>query len=126
MLVEKTRSDQHGLPLLPLVAAFVISVLAVAATILILWQLEHRIDELRAKQLQLTGYGSRVMLFDEALTMSARMAAATGDLAYKKRYDKFDAELDALIRQMESALRRTRGRAIHQADRPSEPQARGD
>ncbi len=106
MLIEKARSDQKGLPLLPLVAAFVISMLAVAAMILILWQLEHRIDGLRANQLQLTEYDRRVMLFDEALTMSARMAAATGDLAYKKRYGKFDAELDALIKQTASAFRR--------------------
>jgi len=106
MLIEKARSDQKGLPLLPLVAAFVISMLAVAAMILILWQLEHRIDKLRANQLELTEYDSRVMLFDEALTMSARMAAATGDLAYKKRYGKFDAELDALLKKTASAFRR--------------------
>jgi PAS domain S-box-containing protein len=117
MLVEKARSDQKGLPLLPLVAAFVISMLAVAAMILILWQLEHRIDGLRAKQLLLSEYNSRVMLFDEALTMSVRMAAATGDLAYKKRYDKIDAELDTLIKHVASAFRRPEvGQFIRQTD----------
>ena len=105
MPVEKARSDQHRFPLWPLAAAFTISALAVTAMILMLWQLQHRFADLRAKQVALSEYHSRIMLYDEALTMSARMAAATGDLAYKQRYDAIDAELDALIKQTESALR---------------------
>ncbi len=117
MPVEKARADQRGFPLAPFVAAFATSVVSVAAMVLMLWQLQHRIDDLRAKEVQLTEYDSRVMLFDEALTMSARMAAATGDLAYKQRYDKFDAELDALIKQTESTLRRREvGQFIEQTD----------
>jgi len=105
MPVEKARTDQRRFPLWPLAAAFTISVLAVATMILMLWQLQHRFADMRAKQVELTEYDSRVMLYDEALTMSARMAAATGDLSYKQRYDKFDAELDALIKQTQNALR---------------------
>ena len=43
-------------------------------------------------------------MFDEVLTMSARMAAATGDFSYQTRYDKYDAELDALIKKTARAL----------------------
>jgi methyl-accepting chemotaxis protein len=38
-----------------------------------------------------------IRYYDEALTMSARMAAATGDLAWQKRYDTFVPKLDATI-----------------------------
>ncbi len=117
MPVEKARSDQHRFRLWPLAAAFTISVLAVVAMILMLWQLQHRFADLRAKQVELSEYHSRVMLFDEALTMSARMAAATGDLAYKQRYDAFDAELDALIKQTQNAVRAPEARQfIEQTD----------
>ena len=96
--------DRDRFPLWSIATAFTISVLAVAAMIVMLWQLQHRFADVRAKQVELSEYHSRVMLYDEALTMSARMAAATGDLAYKQRYDTFDAELDALIKQTKSAL----------------------
>ena len=49
--------------------------------------------------------------------MSARMAAATGDLAYKQRYDTFDAELDVLIKQTKRAFRGPEvGQFIEQTD----------
>jgi hypothetical protein len=106
MPVEKDGLVQNGFPLRLFAAALAISLLAVAVGAGLSWQLQGRLDELRARQFQLTEYVSRIMLFDEALTMSARMAAATGDFAYKKRYDKFDAELDALINETKSALER--------------------
>ena len=91
-------------PLRIIAAAVAISLLAVVVGAGLSWQLQGRLDELRARQFQLTEYVSRVMLFDEALTMSARMAAATGDLTYEQRYDKFDGALDALIKETKSAL----------------------
>jgi len=45
----------------------------------------YKIEELR---------GSIIHL-DEVLTMSARMAAATGDLQWEKRYRSFEPKLDA-------------------------------
>ncbi|MGZ9261690.1 MAG: hypothetical protein ACXW6V_19635 [Candidatus Binatia bacterium] len=96
----------HGFPLRLFAAAFAISLLAVAVGAGLSWRLQDRLDDLRARQFQLTEYISRIMLFDEVLTMSARMAAATGDFAYEKRYDKFDAELFALINETKSALHR--------------------
>ena len=68
------------------------------------WHLNHRFDEAQATESQLDDYISQVKLLDEVLTMSARMAAATGDFSYKQRYDNYDAELDALIKKTASAL----------------------
>jgi PAS domain S-box-containing protein len=46
-----------------------------------------RLEELRGTIIQL----------DEVLTMSVRMAAATGDLAWEERYRQYEPELDAAI-----------------------------
>ena len=40
-----------------------------------------------------------ILLNDERLTMSARMAAATGDAAWIQRYDRYIPEIDAAIAQ---------------------------
>ena len=102
--VEKGRLSHHGFPLRLFAATFAISVLAAVVGAGLSWQLNHRFDEVRARDNQLQDYISQVRLFDEVLTMSARMAAATGDLSYKDRYDKYDAELDALIKTTARAL----------------------
>ena len=48
-----------------------------------------RIEELRGTIIQL----------DEVLTMSARMAAATGDLRWEKRYRQYEPQLNATIKE---------------------------
>ena len=106
MPAEKGGPGQHAFPLRFFAAALAISLLAVAVGAALSWQLQSRLGELQARQFQLTEYASRVMLFDEALTMSARMAAATGDFTYEKRYDKIDAQLNALIKETKSELER--------------------
>ena len=40
-----------------------------------------------------------IIHLDEVLTMSARMAAATGDLRWEKRYRSFEPKLDAAIKE---------------------------
>jgi len=39
----------------------------------------------------------QVLLFDEVLTMSARMSAATGDPQWEARYRRFEAQLDQVL-----------------------------
>jgi two-component system, sensor histidine kinase and response regulator len=48
-----------------------------------------RIEELRGV----------IVHLDEVLTMSARMAAATGDLQWEERYRRFEPQLDAAIKE---------------------------
>ncbi|HET6442451.1 MAG TPA: sensor domain-containing diguanylate cyclase [Phycisphaerae bacterium] len=45
---------------------------------------------------------ARILHLDEVLTMSARMAAATGDKAWIDRYRQFEPELDNLIKEAKS------------------------
>ncbi len=49
-------------------------------------------ENLRLEQLRGT-----IIQLDEVLTMSVRMAAATGDLAWEDRYRRFEPQLDAAI-----------------------------
>jgi len=101
---EKSLPGRDGFPLRLVVAAFAISVLAAAVGSAMLARLHSRFDAVQAREIQLDEYVSQVKLFDEVLTMSARIAAATGDASYEARYDKYDAELDALIRKTAGAL----------------------
>ncbi len=52
-------------------------------------QRDHRIEQLRG----------RIIYLDEVLTMSARMAAATGEPQWEERYRRYEPELDAVIKQ---------------------------
>jgi len=101
---EKADPGQHRFPLRYFVAAIVISLLTATVATGLSWFLRHHYDAARASEHQLDDYIGQVMLFDEALTMSARLGAATGDFGYEERYDKFDVDLDALIRKTASAL----------------------
>lgn len=61
-----------------------------------------RIEELRGQ----------VLLFDEILTMSARMAVATGDPQWEARYRRFEPQLDQILKE---AMRLAPAAASHQA-----------
>jgi diguanylate cyclase (GGDEF)-like protein/PAS domain S-box-containing protein len=102
--VKKDRPGRDGFPLRLVVAAFVISVLAATIGSMLLWRLHDRFDATQTREIQLDEYVGQVKLLDEALTMSARIAAATGDASYEARYDKLDGELDALIKKTAAAL----------------------
>ncbi len=66
-----------------------------------------RIDELRGL----------VVHLDEVLTMSARMAAATGDMQWEERYRRFEPQLDAAIKEaMELAPKAYGGEAAAETD----------
>ena len=56
------------------------------------------------KHIAITAGVGRIMQFNEVLTMSARMAAATGDFSYEKRYDQFDPQLRADIGEVRALL----------------------
>jgi PAS domain S-box-containing protein len=62
-------------------------------------------QSLRIKELQ-----GVIIHLDEVLTMSARMAAATGDLAWERRYRQFEPQLDAAVKEA-TALTAQSGRA---------------
>ncbi len=56
--------------------------------------MSHVTNDLRLQKLRGT-----ILQFDEVLTMSARMAAATGDSKWEERYRQFEPTLDAAIKE---------------------------
>jgi C4-dicarboxylate-specific signal transduction histidine kinase len=56
--------------------------------------MSQAVDDLRLQKLRGT-----ILQFDEVLTMSARMAAATSDSSWEERYRKFEPALDAAIKE---------------------------
>ena len=69
-----------------------------------MWQEHNRIEEMSRKHIALTEGVGRIMLFDESLTMSARLSAATGDFSYEKRYDQLDPQLTGAINALRAML----------------------
>lgn len=69
-------------------------------------------DELRLQELRGT-----ILHLDEVLTMSARMAAATGDLGWEERYHQFEPLLDTAIKEAIALVREVyHGDAAAQTD----------
>jgi len=102
--IQQLHSGKPGFPLRLFAAAFVISLLTGVFGGWQAWQMHNRFQELSDKQAHVTEDIGRIMLFEEVLTMSARMAAATGESAYEKRYDQFDAQLTAVINHVRADL----------------------
>ncbi len=61
------------------------------------WRLNSGIQTLAARDLRLTTLAGTIVHLDEALTMSARMAAATGDPQWEARYRQLEPDLDRAI-----------------------------
>ncbi|MDD4890306.1 MAG: PAS domain S-box protein, partial [Phycisphaerae bacterium] len=68
-------------------------------------------DELHQSAMR-SGDVARILHLDEVLTMSARMAAATGDGEWIDRYRRFEPELDRLIKQVMAAAPSVKGSEI--------------
>jgi diguanylate cyclase (GGDEF)-like protein/PAS domain S-box-containing protein len=104
MLIDRSQAINRGFPLRLFAAAFAISVLGSIFGGWQVWQTHKYLGEMSRKHVDITRSVGRIMLFDEALTMSARMAAATGDINYEKRYDLFDPLLETEIKAVRTQL----------------------
>ncbi len=100
--VKRAFSDARGFPLTLFVVAFVVSI---STTCVTLWQsreIELRGEELGALHVKLVEHVGRIMEYDETLTMSARLCAATGDFEYEHRYKTVDPKLTQSIHALRS------------------------
>lgn len=104
MPIRQRLSSKQGFPLRLFAAAFVISILTTVFSGWQSWQMHERTEEMSKKHTDIEMDIGRIMLFDEVLTMSARMAAATGDFSYERRYDEFDPQLTARINDLRADL----------------------
>ncbi len=116
MMKQKPSSRKHR----PIIVLTVVLILNSAALVWLGGQRyrSHREDEARAKQnSRLEELRGEIIHLDEVLTMSARMAAATGDLEWEERYRRFEPKLDAAIKEaMTLAPESLSGEAAAQTD----------
>jgi methyl-accepting chemotaxis protein PixJ len=73
------------------------SLLLTGASTWNIWNIYKGFRSTVAKQFQLEKSSGEVVHLDEVLTMSARMAASTGDLKWEARYRQFEPKLTAAI-----------------------------
>jgi diguanylate cyclase (GGDEF)-like protein len=91
------RPEQARVPAMSGALLAVIAIMTVLGAMTFL--LDERANAQSERHRQLAANIERIRYFDEALTMSARYAAASGDLSYRDRYDGFAPQLDALIQE---------------------------
>ncbi len=84
----------------------VITVAVMVSTCVVLiwssWQVHHSYTEIEGlieRQKRAFEMSGTILYLDEVLTMSARMAATTGDLQWEQRYHRFEPQLDATINE---------------------------
>jgi signal transduction histidine kinase len=66
------------------------------------WSAYHSSDVLRTvkeRDFRVARLAGEIVHLDEVLTMSARMAASTGDLAWEERYRRYEPQLDRAIKE---------------------------
>jgi signal transduction histidine kinase/DNA-binding response OmpR family regulator len=106
-LVCQSRPSKQGFPLRFFAVAFLISALTTLFSGWQSWHANKHLEDTSRKHISLTEHVGRIMLLDEALTMSARLAVATGDFGYEKRYDHFDPQLATEIDAIRADLPQT-------------------
>lgn len=86
--------------LMPMLSiAVVFSLILVALGSWNSWQISQSFNLKITPEFQLQRLSDEIIYLDEVLTMSARMAASTGDLQWENRYRIFEPKLDAVIKQ---------------------------
>jgi hypothetical protein len=91
--------EPRRFPTASFISAMAISLLA---TVWLGWSVfhAHEIAEIsRERSASFERIKGEIIHLDEVLTMSARMAAATGDLDWEQRYRRFEPQLDAAIKR---------------------------
>jgi len=65
-----------------------------------IWKMCQQFNIVESQQIKMFRLSGRLSHLDEILTMSSRMAVATGDLEWERRYRKFEPQLDAAIKEI--------------------------
>ena len=78
---------------------FIFSIVILAGVGWFACGLIERLDEFESQEDEMAELRGTILHFDEVLTMSARIAAATGDLKWESHYRMFEAQLDEAIKK---------------------------
>jgi signal transduction histidine kinase len=90
-------TNKFFMPLLSLAVVFSLGLVAIGSWNT--WQISHSFNLKITPELELQRLSDEIIYLDEVLTMSARMAAATGDLQWENRYRIFEPKLERVIKK---------------------------
>ena len=113
-----TTADQKtpGSPLTPFVYSATITVALLVAGGLVFASHYRSMLEIETTAARLAHLQGVILRVDEILTMSARMAAATGDLQWEQRYRQHEQQLDDAIKEAMAIAPDAARRAAHATD----------
>jgi len=97
---NKTAPVSGRFPTLFLTAAMLLTVLVLGWFGWNTYRSYSVISMVRERHFRIRELQGQIMYLDEVLTMSAKMAAATGELAWEQRYLSFEPELDKAIKEV--------------------------
>src|SRR5688572_8890496 len=79
--------------------AIILTLLLVGVAAFNTWRMYDGFHALVSRDLRLVELRGQIVYLDEVLTMSARLAATSGDLAWENRYNNYEPLLDAAIKE---------------------------
>jgi methyl-accepting chemotaxis protein PixJ len=80
--------------------SLLISVAMTGTSAMLVWRIYQGLQTTVDKQFKLQELSGQVIYLDEVLTMSARMAASTGNSKWEERYNQFVPKLDEAIKNV--------------------------
>ncbi len=86
-------------PVTMVASAIALSLLQFCPLGITAWQAHQTLENITVKDIELQTQAGEIIHLDEVLTMSARMAVATGDLKWEQRYRQFEPQLDQAIKR---------------------------
>jgi two-component system, sensor histidine kinase and response regulator len=106
LLNPKHTARDHGVsdihfPIRPLTVTLLLTIVTFAGCAWIVLNARRDVRTFTDRVSRMEQLSGVIVHLDEVLTMSARMAAATGDLRWEQRYRQFEPQLDAAIKETE-------------------------
>ncbi len=98
-MTEREIPSTTPFPLKVLTVAIFLTVFLFAGVGWHIWNLYTDFKTTQTRDIRLNELSGIIIHFDEVLTMSARMAAVTGDRKWESRYREFEPVLDAAIKE---------------------------
>lgn len=96
---EQTDNIMVPFPVKLLTGALALSSLLLAGLVWSAYDTYRKVDTVQVHDLRIEELRGTIIHLDEVLTMSARMAVATGDLSWEQRYRQFETQLDAAVKE---------------------------
>lgn len=90
---------EASFPIKWLATALILTLIVLLTMLWSAFESLQNITALQLRNLRLQELSGKIAHLDEVLTMSARMAAATGDLQWERRYHQFEPQLDTAIKE---------------------------